>query len=81
MFAAEPYTLNVDSLSEVPDLFRCVDRIIVVGMHYTSVIEKNINTTPRIHMLDHSLYISLFRDIGDLSLDLLGSWDELIKLG
>jgi hypothetical protein len=52
VLATEPHTLDVDGLSEIPDLLRGVKSVSVVSVHDTSIVEHDINTTPGIEMLD-----------------------------
>ena len=51
-------------------------------MHDTSVVEHDIETTPRIYLLDGCGNIGLLADIADSSLDLASSvGDNLLDLG
>lgn len=78
MLAAKPYTLDVDGLGKVPDLLGGVDGVIVSCVHYTSIVEDDIETSPRVNVFNHSLYIGLLGNIRDLGFDLLGFWDDLL---
>lgn len=70
MLAAKPYTLDVDSLCQIPDLLWCVDGVVIVGVHYASVVEDDVQAAPRVDVGDDSLNIGLLRDIALLGLNL-----------
>ena len=83
VLATEPYTLDVNCLSQVPDFLRCVDSVVIVGVHYASIVEDDVHTVPGVDVSDHGLNIGLLRDISDLGLNLavLGFWDDLVEFG
>ena len=66
MLGAEPDALDIDGLREVPDFLGGVDGVCIIGMHYARVIEHNVDTTPRVDVLNKSLNVRLFRDITGL---------------
>jgi hypothetical protein len=77
VLAAKPYTLDIDGLREIPDLLWRIDGIIIVGVHYTGIVEENIETAPRIDMLNHSLHVGFLGNIGDFGLNPLRLWNHL----
>jgi hypothetical protein len=80
MLAAKPHALDVDRLREIPDLLRRVDSISVVGMHDAGIVEEDIQAAPGVNVLDHSLDVGFFGDIGDFGIELLGVWDDGFEL-
>lgn len=83
MLAAEPYTLHVDGLSQIPDFLWCVDSIIVVGVHYTGVVEDDVQTAPGVDVCYYGFDVGFLGDIADLSLDLeiFCALDYFMELG
>jgi len=55
MLAAEPDALDVDVLGEVPDVLGGVDSVVILSVHDTGVVEKDVDTTPGVERLDHGL--------------------------
>jgi len=54
----------------------------VVGVHDTSVVEHDVETTPRVDLLDGSSNIGLLADIADSGLNLASSvGNDLLDLG
>jgi hypothetical protein len=70
VLAAEPYTLDVDSLCQIPDLLWCVDGVVIVSVHYASVVEDDVQAAPRVDVGDDSLNVRLLGDIALLGLNL-----------
>ena len=66
VLAAEPDTLDVDGLSQVPDLLGCVDGVSVVGVHYTGVVEHDIYAAPGVYVCYEGFNVGLLGDIADL---------------
>ena len=82
VLAAEPYTLDVDSLCQIPDLLWCVDGVVVVSVHYASVVEDDVQAAPGVDVGDDGLNVRLLGDIALLGLDLdFGVWDYFVHLG
>jgi hypothetical protein len=42
----KPHTLDVDCLRQVPDLLGSVDRIVVLSVHDSGIVEKYVQTSP-----------------------------------
>lgn len=57
VLGAVPHTLDVNIVCHIPDLLGCIDCISVISVHDASIVEDNIQSTPRIQRIDHSLYI------------------------
>lgn len=83
MLATEPYTLDVDGLCQIPDLLWCVDRVVIVSVHYAGVVEDDVQTAPGVDVGDHSLDVSFLGDIADLGLNLqvFGAGNNFMQLG
>jgi hypothetical protein len=63
VLATVPNTLDIDVLREIPDLFRRVYGVRVLGVHDAGVVEDDINTTPIIKVSDHGRDIRLFAHV------------------
>lgn len=48
VLAAEPDTLHIDVVCEVPDLLGGIDGICVVGVHDSSIVEDHVSASPAI---------------------------------
>lgn len=70
VLAAKPYTLDVDSLCQIPDLLWCVDGIVIVSVHYASVVEDDVQAAPRVDVGDDSLNVRFLGHIALLGLNL-----------
>lgn len=81
VLAAEPNTLDVNALSQIPDLLGGIDSIGVIGMHDACIVKDNVNTTPAILGLDHGLHVSLLGDIAADCLETTGVRNELLNSG
>lgn len=57
VLAAKPHALDVNGLGQVPDLLGCVNGVGVIGVHYASVVEHDINTTPGVYVSDQSFNV------------------------
>lgn len=81
VLAAEPHTLHVDILGQIPDLLGSVDRVRIIGVHDTGIVEDHIHTTPAILRLDHSLDIGLLGYVAADGLQTAGGGDNFLDLG
>lgn len=81
VFAAKPYTFDVDVHGQVPNLLRGVDSVIVVCMHDSGVVENDIETAPRIEALDHGLNLVLFTNVTLVDFQLLRVWNNFKHFG
>ena len=66
VLAAEPDTLDVDVLRQVPDVLGCVDGDVVLGMHDAGVVEHDVEAAPRVDRLDEGLDLGLLGDVAFL---------------
>ncbi|KAI6762150.1 hypothetical protein HG531_002703 [Fusarium graminearum] len=48
VLAAEPHTLDVDVLGEIPDVLGGVDGVVILGVHDTGVVEEDVDAAPRV---------------------------------
>ena len=80
VFATEPHTLDVDALSQIPDLLGSVNGIRIIGVHDTGIVEDDIGTTPGVHGLDHRLHVGLLGHIAADSLQTASVGDHLLHL-
>lgn len=78
MLASEPDTLDVDVLSQVPDLLGGVEGVCVVCVHDTGVVEDDIHATPGVQMVDHGLDIGFFGNVTFYRLDFGAFWNDLL---
>lgn len=81
VLAAKPHALNIDTLSQIPNLLGGIDRIRIIGMHDTGIVEDHIHTTPAVLGLDHGLHIGLLRHVAAEGLQTAGGGDDLLDLG
>lgn len=81
VLAAEPHTLHVDVLSQIPDLLGSVNRVGIIGMHDTGIVEYHVHTTPTVLRLDHGLDIGLLRHVAADGLQTASVGYHLLDLG
>lgn len=66
MLAAEPDTLDVDVLGQIPDGLGGVGSIVVLGVHDAGVVEDDVEAAPGVNRLNHGLNFGLFGHIAFL---------------
>ena len=80
MLATVPYALDIDVHGQVPDSLRSVNRISILAVHDTCVVEHDVDSTPWLDLSDHRLDLVLLGDIAEESFHLVGGWNELSEL-
>lgn len=83
VFAAEPYTLDVNGLCQIPDLLWGVDGIVVIGVHYAGIVEDDVQTAPGVDVGYNGFNVRFLGNIADLGLDLeaFGGGNYFMELG
>ena len=56
MLASKPDSLDVNAVSEIPDFLGSIDRICVVGVHDSSIVEHDIDAAPGVEMGYHCFH-------------------------
>lgn len=60
VLAAEPDALDVDIVGQIPDLFRGVYGVGVVGVHDAGVVEHDVDAAPGVEVFDHGFDVGFF---------------------
>lgn len=68
--AAKENALDVDGLSQIPNFFFGIQNTIVFGMHDASIIEHDIDTTPRFNKFDKGIDLICLRNVANLVFNL-----------
>lgn len=81
MLTPEPHALDIDIVSQIPDLLGGVDGVRVLAVHDASVVEHDVNAAPGVEVRDHGGDVGFFGDIAFDGLETGMIGDGFLDLG